>query len=224
MKKKEALFRAVGGVGDDLIARAEQPVSKKNTVWLRWTALAACCALVAGIAAFAHLTLGRAKSTDAVANMNQSAMQAESFSVESSAPESAEAVEEEAELKSDQEAAIAADETPMEAELPEGAPMEVPEDTAKAASEEGHGDDLNGTLFDAPSFTFAGIAYVRAEEADAEPQPGELLGCVEESDAEALTGCEVYACEGFDPADRVLLLLDGEYLLFRNAATLSPAE
>ena len=36
MKKKEALFRAIGGVGDDLIARAEQPVSKKNTVWLRW--------------------------------------------------------------------------------------------------------------------------------------------------------------------------------------------
>ena len=30
MKKKEALFRAIGGVGDDLIARAEQPVSKKN--------------------------------------------------------------------------------------------------------------------------------------------------------------------------------------------------
>lgn len=39
MKKKEALFRAIGGVGDDLIARAEQPVSKKNTVWLRWTAM-----------------------------------------------------------------------------------------------------------------------------------------------------------------------------------------
>ena len=44
MKKKEALFRAIGGVGDDLIARAEQPVSKKNPVWLRWTALAACSA------------------------------------------------------------------------------------------------------------------------------------------------------------------------------------
>ena len=53
MKKKEALFRAIGGVGDDLIARAEQPVSKKNTVWLLWTALAACCALVACIAAYA---------------------------------------------------------------------------------------------------------------------------------------------------------------------------
>lgn len=202
MKKKEALFRAIGGVGDDLIARAEQPVSKKNTVWLRWTAMAACCALVACIAVFAHLTFGQSKSTDSVANMKQSAMQAESFSVESSAPESAEAVEE--------ETAIAADEVPMEA-------------PAGAAEEDSH-SFMKGALFDAPSFTFAGIQYVQAEEADAEPQPGELLGRVEESDSEALTGCEIYACEGFDPADRVLLLLDGEYLLFRNAETLSPAE
>lgn len=206
MKKKEALFRAIGGVGDDLIARAEQPVSKKNTVWLRWTALAACCALVACIAAFAHLTFGQSKSTDSVANMNQSAMQAESFSVESSAPESAEAVEE--------EAAIAADE----------APMEAPAVTAEAASEEDSRGFMKGALFEAPSFTFAGIQYVQAGDDGAEPQPGELLGRVEESDSEALTGCEIYACESFDPADRVLLLLDGEYLLFRNAETLSPAE
>lgn len=216
MKKKEALFRAIGGVGDDLIARAEQPVSKKNTVWLRWTALAACCALVAGIAAFAHLTFGQSKSADSVANMNPSAMQAESFSVESSAPESAEAVEE--------EAAIAADEAPMETEQPEEAPMEAPAGTAEAASEEDSHSFMKGALFDAPSFTFAGIQYMQAGEADAEPQPGELLGRVEESDAESLTGCEIYACEGFDPADRVLLLLDGKYLLFRNAESLSPAE
>lgn len=216
MKKKEALFHAIGGVGDDLIARAEQPVSKKNTVWLRWTALAACCALVAGIAAFAHLTFGQSKSTDSVANMNQSAMQAESFSVDSSAPESAEAVEE--------EAAIAADEAPMETEQPEEAPMEAPAVTAEAASEEDSHSFMKGALFDAPSFTFAGIQYVQAGDDGAEPQPGELLGRVEESDAESLTGCEIYACEGFDPADRVLLLLDGEYLLFRNAETLSPAE
>ena len=213
MKKKEAFFRVIGGVGDDLIARAEQPVSKKNTVWLRWTAMAACCALVACIAAFAHLTFGQSKSTDSVANMKQSAMQAESFSVESSAPESAEAVEE--------EAAIAADEAPMETEQPEEAPMEAP---AEAASEEDSHSFMKGALFDAPSFTFAGIQYMQAEEADAEPQPGELLGRVEESDSEALTGCEIYACESFDPAVRVLLLLDGEYLLFRNAETLSPAE
>lgn len=216
MKKKEALFRAIGGVGDDLIARAEQPVSKKNTVWLRWTALAACCALVAGIAAFAHLTFGQSKSADSVANMNPSAMQAESFSVESSAPESAEAVEE--------EAAIAADEAPMETEQPEEAPMEAPADTTEAASEEDSRGFMKSALFEAPSFTFAGIQYVQAEDDGTEPQPGELLGRVEEGDSEALTGCEIYVCEGFDPADRVLLLLDGEYLLFRNAETLSPAE
>lgn len=216
MKKKEALFRAIGGVGDDLIARAEQPVSKKNTVWLRWTAMAACCALVAGIAAFAHLTFGQSKSTDSVANMKQSAMQAESFSVESSAPESAEAVEE--------ETAIAADEAPMETEQPEEAPMEAPAVTAETAPEEDSRGFMKGALFEAPSFTFAGIQYVQAGDDGAEPQPGELLGRVEESDSEALTGCEIYACESFDPADRALLLLDGEYLLFRNAETLSPAE
>ena len=108
----------------------------------------------------------------------------------------------------------------METEQPEEAPMEAP---AATAEEDSH-SFMKGALFDAPSFTFAGIQYMQAEEADAEPQPGELLGRVEESDAESLTGCEIYACEGFDPADRVLLLLDGEYLLFRNAETLSPAE
>ena len=67
--KQEILFRAVGEVGDDLIARADRPVQKNKTVWLRWAAMAACCILVIGIAAFARVTLSGAKSAAPEANM-----------------------------------------------------------------------------------------------------------------------------------------------------------
>ena len=46
--------------------------------------------------------------------------------------------------------------------------------------------------------------------------PGERLGIVEESDVSELIGCAVYACDGAEPSYRVLLLLDGEYLLFEH--------
>ena len=49
--KNEKLFRAIGGVGDDLIARADEPVRRHNVSWLKWAALAACCALTIGVAA-----------------------------------------------------------------------------------------------------------------------------------------------------------------------------
>lgn len=52
-KQSEALFRAIADVGDDLIARADAPVKKVKHVWVRWAALAACCALVIGAAAVA---------------------------------------------------------------------------------------------------------------------------------------------------------------------------
>lgn len=59
----ERLFRAIGYVGDDLIIRADAPVSSSPAApgaWRRWAALAACCALVIGMAAYAlpHLGLG----------------------------------------------------------------------------------------------------------------------------------------------------------------------
>ena len=52
-ERQEKLFRAIGFVGDDLIARADEPVKtqKSNLVWGKWAALAACCALVIGLAA-----------------------------------------------------------------------------------------------------------------------------------------------------------------------------
>lgn len=51
-EQSEKLFRAIGDVGDDLIARADAPVKKAPRVWVKWAALAACCALVIGAAAF----------------------------------------------------------------------------------------------------------------------------------------------------------------------------
>ena len=37
--REEKLFRAIGDVGDDLIARADEPVQKKKPV--RWAGIAA---------------------------------------------------------------------------------------------------------------------------------------------------------------------------------------
>ena len=51
-EQSEKLFRASGDVGDDLIAQADAPVKKAPRVWVKWAALAACCALVIGAAAF----------------------------------------------------------------------------------------------------------------------------------------------------------------------------
>lgn len=65
----ERLFRAIGDVGDDLIARADRPAQKQRA-WLRWGALAACCALVIGLAALAlpQMGFGAASADNAAAN------------------------------------------------------------------------------------------------------------------------------------------------------------
>ena len=62
--RQEKLFRAIGYVGDDLIQRADAPAQaerKQPTVWIKWAALAACCALVIGLAA--RLPIFQAKSS-----------------------------------------------------------------------------------------------------------------------------------------------------------------
>ena len=53
-EQQEKLFRAIGYVGDDLIQRADAPAQaerKQPAVWIKWAALAACCALVISLAA-----------------------------------------------------------------------------------------------------------------------------------------------------------------------------
>ena len=62
--RQEKLFRAIGYVGDDLIQRADAPAQaerKQPAVWIKWAALAACCALGIGLAA--RLPIFQAKSS-----------------------------------------------------------------------------------------------------------------------------------------------------------------
>ena len=108
-EQSEKLFRAIGDVGDDLIARADAPVKKAPRVWVKWAALAACCALVIGAAAF-------------VVPM---------FHAGSSAPETASAptadtAAPEAPAEEEMEMTLEASEAPAEA-MPEAAPAEPAE-------------------------------------------------------------------------------------------------
>ena len=106
-EQSEKLFRAIGDVGDDLIAQADAPVKKAPRVWVKWAALAACCALVIGAAAF-------------VVPM---------FHAGSSAPETASAPPAEAvtmEAPAEEEMTLKTAEAPAEA-MPEAAPAEPAE-------------------------------------------------------------------------------------------------
>ena len=64
--REEKLFRAIGNVGDDLIARADEPVQKKKPVrWAGIAALAACCLIAVGLARLVTLSMGNTSdSTD----------------------------------------------------------------------------------------------------------------------------------------------------------------
>ena len=70
--REEKLFRAIGDVGDDLIARADEPVQKKKPVrWAGLAALAACCLIAVGLARL--VTLGMGKTADSTAAMDTAA-------------------------------------------------------------------------------------------------------------------------------------------------------
>ena len=91
--REETLFRAIGDVGDDLIARADEPVQKKKPV--RWTglaALAACCLIAVGLARLVTLDMGKTADTAAPADcatpetaMMQATEEAKSGSAENGA-------------------------------------------------------------------------------------------------------------------------------------------
>lgn len=203
MNQCEALFRAIGDVGDDLIARAEQPARQKSrVVWLRWSALAACCMLVVGLAAIAHLDLSGEKSADSTASYAADTAEPESYAFEN---ESAKCIEAPAPESAD------AEEAPEE--------VESCSPTQDASAEE-------GLIDEAPvcSISFGGVRYCAASAIGAVLQPGEALGVVEESDDSELLGCAVYARAGVEPEEEVLLLLDGEYLLFRRDSASASGE
>ena len=70
--REETLFRAIGDVGDDLIARADEPVQKKKPVrWAGLAARAACCLIAVGLARL--VTLGMGKTADSTAAMDTAA-------------------------------------------------------------------------------------------------------------------------------------------------------
>mgnify|MGYP004465960887 CR=1 FL=1 len=70
--REEKLFRAIGDVGDDLIARADEPVQKKKPVrWAGLAALAACCLIAVGLARL--VTMGMGNTADSPAAMDTAA-------------------------------------------------------------------------------------------------------------------------------------------------------
>ena len=70
--REEKLFRAIGDIGDDLIARADEPVQKKTPVrWAGLAALAACCLIAVGLARL--VTMGMGNTADSPAAMDTAA-------------------------------------------------------------------------------------------------------------------------------------------------------
>ena len=64
--REEKLFRAIGDVGDDLIARADEPVQKKKPVrWAGIAALAACCLIAVGLARLVTMSMGTTSDSTA---------------------------------------------------------------------------------------------------------------------------------------------------------------
>lgn len=204
--KGEELFRAVGQVGDDLIARAEKAPARQASRWRPLAALAACCVLLVGIAALVLPGwLGSSKSADTAAPAAAAEENARAYSedilVESAAPEA------------EFEEYATAQETPaMEAPAAD-APAEDATGSAKAQAGAPEGDWI---VFGGQYYILAPAndpAHPAGEEGDGEAR-GAQLGTVDDSSDGALIGCAVYA---YPDADCVLVEREGEYILYRAA-------
>lgn len=211
--KGEELFRAVGQVGDDLIARAEKTPARQASRWKPFVALAACCVLIVGIAALTlpnWLGSSKTASTAAPAAAAEESASARAYSedilVESAAPEA------------EFEEYAAAQEAPAMEAPAANAPAE------DAAAEEARGGDAKAQAV-APEgdwIVFGGQYYVLAPandpahlagEGDGEAR-GAQLGTVDDSSDDTLIGCAVYA---YPDADCVLVECEGEFVLYRAA-------
>ena len=215
--KGEELFRAVGQIGDDLIARAEKAPARQASRWRPLAALAACCVLLVGIAALVLPGwLGSSKSADTAAPAAAAEENARAYSedilVESAAPEA------------EFEEYAAAQEAPaMEAPAMEAPTADAPAEDA--AAEEARGSDAKAQAV-APEgdwIVFGGQYYILAPANDPAHPAGEggdgeargaQLGTVDDSSDGALIGCAVYA---YPDADCVLVECEGEYILYRAA-------
>ena len=122
--REEKLFRAIGDVGDDLIARADEPVQKKKPVrWAGIAALAACCLIAVGLARLVTMGMGKTADTAASADcaepetpMMQTTEEAKSGSAENGAwkQERADEVMDAAEAPAETEDAKPAEGTPAD--------------------------------------------------------------------------------------------------------------
>ena len=122
--REEKLFRAIGDVGDDLIARADEPVQKKKPVrWAGIAALAACCLIAVGLARLVTMGMGNTADTAASADcaepetpMMQTTEEAKSGSAENGEwkQECADEVMDAAEAPAETEEAKPAEDTPAD--------------------------------------------------------------------------------------------------------------
>ena len=122
--REEKLFRAIGDVGDDLIARADEPVQKKKPVrWAGIAALAACCLIAVGLARLVTMSMGNTSDSTAALDaaapetaMMQATEEAKSGSAENGALklEGADEVMDAAEAPAETEDAKPAEGTPAD--------------------------------------------------------------------------------------------------------------
>ena len=208
--KGEKLFRAVGQVGDDLIARAEKAPARQASRWRPLAALAACCVLLVGIAALVLPGwLGSSKSADTAAPAAAAEENARAYSedilVESAAPEA-----EFEEYATTQEAPA------MEAPAADAPAEDATGSSPKAQAAEAGAPDGDWIVFGGQYYILAPAndpAHPAGEGSDGEAR-GAQLGTVDDSSDGALIGCAVYA---YPDADCVLVEREGDYILYRAA-------
>ena len=215
--KGEELFRAVGQVGDDLIARAEKTPARQASRWRPLAALAACCVLLVGIAALTlpgWLGSSKTASTAAPAAAAEESASARAYSedilVESAAPEA------------EFEEYAAAQEAPaMEAPAADAPAADAPAEdatgsSAKAQVAEAGAPDGDWIVFGGQYYILAPAndpAHPASEGGDGEAR-GAQLGTVDDSSDDTLIGCAVYA---YPDEDCVLVECEGDYILYRTA-------
>ncbi len=209
--KGEQLFRAVGQVGDDLIARAEKMPARQTARWKPLAALAACCALIVGIAALALPRWIGNKSADTTAAAKEAAPQAAMAEDAAEARAYSEDVLVEAAAPETEVESPAAEAPAMGAPTADAPAEDLLEQNARASAEAG-APDGDWIVFGGQYYTLAAAndeAHTAGEDGEAR---GARLGAVDDSKDAALTGCAVYAY----PAEGcVLVERDGEYLLYR---------
>jgi len=199
--KNETLFRAVGGVGDDLVERAGAQAPQKASrarVWVKWTALAACAALVIFCAAVLSPVF-RPKGSTAPSTQFSAAASTQTK-----------------ELAPEQSAAAAAAPAPESAD---SASSGTSNSTTAAA-----GSAASGTSEFGPAAIvafFDGESYIPAESSDPNlpadsalsSLAGEELGTVESGWG---ASDKVFAYGDLSPKDYILILHEGEYVLYRG--------